>query len=201
MIPTKKILCGYSILCYNKQGDSMGLICKSLRRDEFKNIIKKEIHTIQVNNDSFEGTVSLMKILDVQEPMIVSYPTYKVTILDKNYQWLQFAPKGENWWLTVLYDDSGNLIESYFDITKQNIFEDELNPTFIDMRLDVVLSKDRESQILDEDELKEALDEKLITKEEYEFAFFLAKSIIQGYNRNKAKYYEFIDRYYQELQK
>lgn len=179
----------------------MGLICKSLRRDEFKNIIKKEIHTIQVNNDSFEGTVSLMKILDVQEPMIVSYPTYKVTILDKNYQWLQFAPKGENWWLTVLYDDSGNLIESYFDITKQNIFEDELNPTFIDMRLDVVLSKDRESQILDEDELKEALDEKLITKEEYEFAFFLAKSIIQGYNRNKAKYYEFIDRYYQELQK
>lgn len=183
-----------------KIGDLMGLVHKSLRRDEFNRILKKEIQTIQVEDEGFKGTISLMTILEVSEPMVVSYPTYQVTILDQKYQWLQLAPKDDNWWLTVLYDDLGNLIESYFDITKQNDFEDEDNPTFIDMRLDVVISKERGAIILDEDELKEALEEKLITKEEYELAFFLAKSIIQGYNRNKAKYYAFIDRYYQKLQ-
>lgn len=174
---------------------------KSLNRDEWKSIIKKKINTIKVKENYFDGVVSLMTILEVSQPTVVSYPSYQITIVDKGYQWLQFAPRGENWWLTVLYDNLGNLIESYFDITKQNDFADEENPTFIDMRLDVVLSKDRDPLILDEEELKEALEEKLITKEEYEFAFFLAKNIIQGYNRNKAGYYAFIDCFYQKLQK
>ena len=179
----------------------MGLVAKSLRRDEFKAIRKKEIKTIQVKEHYFEGTISLMTILEVSQPVVITYPTYKITILDKNYQWLQFAPKNENWWLTVLYDERNNLIESYFDITKENFFEDEANPTFIDMRLDVIISEARGTRILDEDELKEALIEKNITKEEYDLAFNLAKSIIQGYNRNKAKYYAFVDCFYHKLQK
>lgn len=179
----------------------MGLARKSLHRDEWKSITKKKIKTIQVKENYFDGVVSLMTILEVSQPMVISYPSYQITIVDKDYQWLQFAPRGKNWWLTVLYDNFGNLIESYFDITKQNDFDDEDNPTFIDMRLDVVISKDRGVLLLDEDELKEALDEKLITKEEYEFAFFLAKNIIQGYNRNEVGYYAFIERFYQKLQK
>ncbi|MDE5546592.1 MAG: hypothetical protein K2I88_03925, partial [Anaeroplasmataceae bacterium] len=65
--------------------------------------------------------------------------------------------------------------------------------------LDVILSIEREPVILDEEELKEAFDANLITKEEYELAFFVAKSIIKGYNMNKAKYYEFIDRFFKKL--
>ncbi len=179
----------------------MKLIQKSLRRDEWKTILKKEIKTIRVKDSNFEGTISLMTILEVNEPTVISYPNYKITILDKNFQWLQFAPKNANWWLTVLFDDSGNLIESYFDMSKQHNFENEDNPTFIDLFLDVVISEARGPRILDEDELKEALDEKIITKEEYDLVFNLAKSIIQGYNRNKAKYYAFVDCYYHKLQK
>ena len=179
----------------------MKILSKSLRRDEFKAIRKKEIKTIQVKEEYFNGTISLMTILEVNEPMVISHPNYKVTILDKKYQWLQFAPKNANWWLTVLYDASGSLIESYFDMTKQHNFEDENNPTFLDMFLDVVISEARGPRILDEDELKEALDEKIITKEEFDLVFNLAKNIIQGYNKNKAKYYAFVDCYYHKLQK
>ncbi|MDE6655560.1 MAG: DUF402 domain-containing protein [Anaeroplasmataceae bacterium] len=177
----------------------MSLLRKSLRRDEWKRFIKKSIKTMQVEEPEFCGTVCLLKIEEITEPLVVSYPSYTVTIADKNYRWLQFAPKNENWWLTVLYDDKEELIESYFDITKENDFEDEDNPTFIDLYLDVVFSKDREPVILDKNELKDALDNDFITFEEYELAFFVAKKIIKGYNRNKAKYYEFIDRQYNKL--
>ena len=179
----------------------MILKLRSLRRDEWKSITQKNTKSLKIEEEGFVGTIGLLTIEEIEKPLVVSYPKYNVTIADKGYKWLQFAPKNENWWLTVLYDDKDNLIESYFDITKSNDFEDEDNPTFIDMFLDVVFSKEREPVILDEDELKQALDEKLITKQEYEFAFFLAKSIIKGYNRNKAKYYAFIDRFYQKLRK
>ena len=177
----------------------MRLKLRSLRRDEWKSILQKSMKSLKVEEEGFCGTIGLLTIEEIEKTLIVSYPKYNVTIADKGYHWLQLAPKNENWWLTVLYDDQDTLIESYFDITKSNDFEYEDNHTYIDMFLDVVFSKEREPVILDEDELKQALDEKLITNQEYEFAFFVAKSIIKGYNKNKAKYYAFIDRFYQKL--
>lgn len=177
----------------------MNFVCKSLKRDEWSRFTKKNIKSIRVEEEGFIGTIGLLTIEEVKEPLLVTYPTYSITIVDKNYRWLQFAPKNENWWLTVLFDDKEQLIESYFDITKINNFDDEDNPTFIDMFLDVILAKERDPIILDEEELKEALDNNLITKEEYDFAFLVAKNIIKGYNKNKAKYYAFIDRYYKKL--
>ncbi|MCM1131249.1 MAG: DUF402 domain-containing protein [Roseburia sp.] len=178
----------------------MELVHKSLRRDELKRFVKKSIKSLRVDEKGFCGTIGLLIIEEIEKPLIVTYSNYKVVVADKNYRWLQFAPKNENWWLTVLFDDKDNLIESYFDIAKINSFADEDNPTFLDMFLDVTLSKDREPVILDEDELKMALNQNLITNHEYEFAFFVAKNIIKGYNKNKAKYYAFVDRYYEKLQ-
>ncbi|MDE7106216.1 MAG: DUF402 domain-containing protein [Anaeroplasmataceae bacterium] len=177
----------------------MALIRKSIRRDEWDIFTKKRIKTLRVDEQGFCGTVCLLTMEKLKKPLIVSYEDYQITIADTDYKWLQFAPKNENWWLTVLFDREDHLIESYFDITKENNFENEDNPTFLDMYLDVVISEDRGIQILDEDELKEALNNNFITNQEYEFAFFVAKKIIKGYNRNKAKYYEFILRHYQEL--
>lgn len=185
-------------LCKSR-GDRLNFACKSLKRDEWSRFTKKNIKSIRVEEEGFIGTIGLLTIEEVKEPLLVTYPTYSITIADKNYRWLQFAPKNENWWLTVLFDDKEQLIESYFDITKINNFDDEDNPTFIDMFLDVILAKERDPIILDEEELKEALDNNLITKEEYDFAFLVAKNIIKGYNKNKAKYYAFIDRYYKKL--
>lgn len=178
----------------------MKLIQRSLRRDEWKEIKKKEIRLRKIENEHFCGMVSQMKILEVEEPVIIPNRKKPICIADKNYVWLQFAPKNEHWWLTVLYDDKKNVVESYFDITKENNFTNEDNPTFIDMFLDVVLSLDEKPKLLDEDELEEALLEKLITKKEYDLAFLVAKQIIEDYNKNISKYYEFINFYYELLQ-
>ncbi len=177
----------------------MKLGIKSLQRSEMERITKKEVNILKVDNEIFKGTVCLLKIIDINAPLIVPSPIGKVRILDKNYRWLQFAPKNENWWLTVMYDDDENIIESYFDITKENNFVNEDDPFFIDMKLDVAIPKRTEASLLDEDELFKALEEKLITQEEYDLAYKTANDIVKKYSENKDKYYEFIDYYSQKL--
>lgn len=178
----------------------MRLIKRSLQRDEWKEIKSKEITIKKIDDKNFCGTICLMKILEIEEPVVITGRSRPICIADKNYVWLQFAPKDQHWWLTVLYDDHHNLLESYFDITKESDFQNEDNPTFIDMFLDIVFSPNEKPKLLDEDELEEALLTNLITKKEHDLAFLVAKQIIEDYNRNISEYYEFVHFYFELLQ-
>ena len=125
----------------------------------------------------------------VESPLSEDSPIGKITVADNNFKNLIFAPKGENWWLTVIFDNQDNLIESYFDITRTNDFSNPENPYFVDMKLD---ANGHEAAIMDEDELKEVYEHGLITKEDYENAYNIANKIISTYNLHKKDYYKFI---------
>lgn len=177
----------------------MELGIKSLDRNEMTRILEKKIKTIEVHENFFNGMISLLTFLEITDPLYVPSPIGKnVCIIDKNYKWLQFAPKNQNWWLTIMYDENNNIIESYFDITKENIFKDN-NPYFIDMKLDVVIPKNSEPIIIDQEELEEILTEKIITLEEYKLAIDIANNIIDNYNNNKELYYKFIEDCFNKL--
>ena len=177
----------------------MELGIKSLQRNEMERVTKKEVNILKVDTKIFKGTICFFKIIDIKAPLIVPSPIGKILIADKNYRWLQFAPKNKNWWLTIMYDENEEIVESYFDITKENNFTKEEDPFFIDMKLDVSIPGRTEASCLDEDELLRALEEKLITQDEYNLAYRTANDIIQKYSENKDMYYEFIDYYYQKL--
>ena len=165
---------------------------RDLRRNDWKRITKKEVIVEDEKNEFFEGKVCYLDMQLVESPLSVDSPTGKVTIADNNYKNLIFAPKGENWWLTVMFDDQDNLIESYFDITRTNDFSNPENPYFVDMKLDVCISNGYEPTIMDEEELKEVYEHGLITKEDFENAYNIANKIIRTYNSHKEDYYEFI---------
>ena len=131
----------------------------------------------------------------VESSLSVDSPIGKVTIADNNYKNLIFAPKGQNWWLTVMFDDQDNLIESYFDITRTNNFSNLENPYFVDMKLDVCIPNGHEPTIMDREELQEIYNQGLITKEEYDNSFNIANRIISIYNANKEDYYKYIYQY------
>lgn len=177
----------------------MNLVKKSMRRDEITEILEKEYIVKELNTKEFVGTVSLMKILKVQNPFVIHHESHSFTILNDNYYWLQLAPRNDNWWLTIMYDENHNMIENYFDITKENDFTDPLNPTFIDMRLDVTISKERGVKLLDEDELEEALQDKLISEYEYKLAYEVSNQIIQKYLENPEAYYAVIQTLFQQF--
>lgn len=121
-----------------------------------------------------EGKICFLNMINVSSSLSVDSPI----IANDGFKNLIFAPKNKNWWLTVMFDNKNNLIESYFDITKENNFDDESNPYFIDMKLDVCIPFKYKHYIMDEDELKEALNLNLITDEEYNKAYNTAIKII-----------------------
>ena len=179
----------------------MELYNKSLNRDEFTIITKKNNKSMIVDSEEFCGTIGYLKMLDVKKTGIVKTNFGEIIVADKGYVWLQFAPKNKHHWITVMFDDNGKLIQIYFDITKENIFDDETNPYFIDMKLDVVIIADNDPYVIDQDELEEALKENLITVDEYNLALKEADEIISNYNKNKKDFLNIIKKYYKKIEK
>ena len=172
---------------------------RDLKRDDWARVTDKTVKIINYRNDYFDGKICLLKMNSVTSPLEVDSPLGKVTIADNNYKNLIIAPKNKNWWLTVMYDDKNNLIESYFDISKLNNFHNEENPFFIDMKLDVCIPNGHEPSIMDDEDLKEVLFAGMITEDDYKMAYEVANKIIEFYNKHKMEYTAFINKMFNDL--
>ena len=177
----------------------MELRIRDLKRDDWKRILEKNVFIEDIKNDYMEGKVCFLNMIKVLSPLEVDSPKGRVIIADDGYKNLIFAPKNQNWWLTVMFDEKGKLIQSYFDITKENVFIDEFNPYFVDMKLDVCIPNGDKPYLMDEDELEEVLRLNLITEDEYNIAYDTAHKIIDIFKKNESSYYEFIWSYYNKF--
>jgi hypothetical protein len=91
---------------------------------------------------------------------------------------LEYVASGGNISVTItgsvgisMYDGEGKIIEWYFDITKANGVDEDGKPYYDDLFLDLVLLPDGQVITLDEDELLEALNNGIITREDYDLAY------------------------------
>ena len=78
-----------------------------------------------------------------------------------------------------MYNEKRECVQYYIDITEKNVIDDYENSYFYDIFLDIVLLPSGEIFLLDEDELKEALDNKIITKAQYDNAYSEANRIMK----------------------
>lgn len=177
----------------------MELERKTLGRGEWNRMEKTRLRVEAVEESGFCGAVGLLYIEAVTRPLVVSTPTGVMCIADAGYRWLQFAPRGQHWWLTVLVDREDRLLESYFDITRENEFTEPQNPCFYDMKLDVTIAPGGQPRVLDEEELAEALKLGVIAPEEYALALDTARRIICWYGQHADEYYETLTRLYARL--
>ena len=131
---------------------------RDMRRTDWKRITKRRYFSRE-EADIFgsAGRISLTLIDEVTGPLTVHYKSRAVLIADAGYSWFQAAVPGARWWLTAMFDECDRLIQIYFDITGGSRFDDPENPTFEDMYLDIVVSADGSIEVVDRDELDEAL--------------------------------------------
>lgn len=88
----------------------------------------------------------------------------------------------------MFINNEKHIILYYFDITKKNGFDKEINtPYYEDLYLDVIL-KNNNIIVLDEDELETALKEKNINKDEYELAINKKNQLIKSLKSNTNKF-------------
>lgn len=137
----------------------------------------------RIEEEYFKGYVCLMKIRDVKKPLTIDDDGFTACVLDSNYKWLGIYPDNENYAITVIFNDKGNLIEWYFDIVKMNGIENGI-PYIDDLYLDLVVTPKGRFILVDEDELKEALENKDITKNDYDMAYQVTQKLKSKYENN-----------------
>ena len=120
----------------------------------------------------------LLDIDAVREPLTVRSVLREAVIADAGYTWLQLSPDRGGWWLTVMYDQNGDLVQYYFDITLRNFIAEDGEPRFVDLYLDVVMDPAGYWALLDQDELCEARNLQNITESEYRTALERAAYVI-----------------------
>ena len=131
----------------------------------------------------YRGKVSLLKILDITAPLIRSYEGHEVLLADTGYYWLQLAIHGSHAWFTVMFDETGKLIQIYVDVTAGNDAQKE-NPTFHDLYLDYVVHGSKIYE-LDRDELEAAYHAAAISQDQYETALAAGERIYEALERNR----------------
>ena len=152
---------------------------------------KTEHKIISVEEKYFKCDIYFYRFIDVKNKIII--PNGKC-IMDNNYKWLEFYDYNSKIKLTAIYDENNKIIEWYFDIAKK-IGKENGVPYEDDLYLDVVVTPEGKIKLLDEDELKDALNRMEITNTEYKNAYKEANKLIDRLTNQKDKLKEFTDKY------
>ena len=143
------------------------------------------------DDDNFKGDVSYYNFKDADIKIVT--PKGK-SIVDNNYKLLGFYDYNSKIKLSAFYNDNNELIEWYFDVAKNIGFENG-SPYEDDLYLDVILRPNGKILLLDEDELKSALEESKITKEDFDLAYFEANKLMKLLDGKENKLKDFTDKF------
>lgn len=157
---------------------------KDMKRTDWARVLRKEETARDFLHDGKQARVSLTILRELTAPLTIPYASGDILIADRDYSWLQAAVKDGFVWLTAMYDSHGGLVELYFDITGGNRFDDPENPCFRDMYLDIMVAGDV-MEVLDRDELDEALEQGDITRQEYDHAQTVCRELYTYLQANR----------------
>ncbi|SFM18499.1 hypothetical protein SAMN03159341_11988 [Paenibacillus sp. 1_12] len=153
---------------------------KCADRPDWLRILEKEYKQLYVNDDSYRGYITYLHLRKVREPLLVTYDTKDICIVDDGFKWLMYFPQESGYSVTTTFDSHGNIVQWYFDIIKNQGLTNEGIPYIDDLYLDLVLLPDGTLYVLDEDELGEALDAKEISKHDFDNANVILSDLIES---------------------
>lgn len=155
---------------------------KIISKTYLKDVNKYNLKICFDNNDYY---IVSKKIIDISEPFIL--PDGRC-LINNGYYIIELLPIKENYAMRVFFNDKKERLEYYFDITKENGMDELSNiPYYDDLYLDVTV-RDNNIKILDEDELIDALNNKAITKEEYNLAIETKDKLIESIKSKSNRY-------------
>ena len=154
---------------------------------------KKEILSNFVKNPDVVCTHSIIKLGSKPETysaLITFLPGSRglesevngrmICLAGAGYKWLMYLPMDEYWCLSTYYTPDDVLIGWYFDISRRNFLDENGMPCIDDIFLDIAISSDGQIATLDADELQDALDENVITIQDYNHAYYIHNQIINS---------------------
>lgn len=177
---------------------SIQIETKYLDRRGWQRVTDSSFAWMELHAPALDGAAGLIQIKTVTAPLAVRDLDRMVTIADDGYCWLQVAPTGQRWWLTVMYDRDLRPLQYYFDITRENFIQGA-DSRFEDLMLDVVLFSDGVCGLMDRDELDAALAAGNITPEEHRMACETARELLENVPRRAEELAAFCLRVLEDL--
>lgn len=133
-------------------------------------------YQIMLYLDEDDCYISVKKLIKVDEKFIIAD---NLCVMDDGYYVLELVPKGENYAMRLFFDNNRKPLEYYFDICKNNGLDVKtLVPFYDDLYLDITVLDDKVN-ILDKDELDQALIEGDITEEDYELTMRVKEQLLE----------------------
>ena len=128
--------------------------------------------------------ITIKKYLSMSDKFVIN----NTTLLDNNYYLVEITPLKEKYNIRFYVDDKLNIIDYYIDITYENGIKYKI-PYYVDLYLDIIHYPDTgEVTFYDEDELKSALDNKLISKKDYNMAYKVGNKLLKEIQNKTNKY-------------
>lgn len=170
-------------------------------RYDWKRITKKTYKETFISTTQFKGYISLFAMNEVLEPLYMKYEGRTVCIADKGYSWMQHFPDGKRFSVTTVFNAENQVVQWYIDICKQNGYCDVNGPWMDDLFLDLIVLPTGEVIEKDIEELEVALNDHLISIQDYEQAWSDFKEIITLINANQFDIFELTYKHFDELSK
>ncbi len=110
-------------------------------------------------------------------------------LIDDNYYIVEIIPKNEKYAMRIFINDKKEILEYYFDISLGNGIDKETGiPYYDDLFTDVIIQKDGKIEILDENELAEALNKGEISNDDFNLANETTKNLVKSIKENSNQY-------------
>lgn len=170
------------------------------RRND-KNIIAKRFVISNSTDCFFKGKIGLIILDEIQRQFIAKRPSGKSeTVIDNGFKILTYFPESGAYCCTVMINKENQILQWYFDILKDDPKFDGDIPYGEDMFLDVILTPMGEYYMIDEDDLGEALKNKVITHDDFVKAYESANLVKELAKNRFDKLYKFTKNSIEKLQ-
>ena len=137
-------------------------------------------------SDELDYYASIKKIVKRNKPFIISNGD---CLIDNNYSMIEILPKNENYSMRAYFNEKNEILQYYFDISGGNgLDQDTLIPYYDDLYLDVIYCNG-EIQLIDYNELEEALQDGTIDEEKFNLANKTADNLINELKNGTNKYF------------
>lgn len=138
----------------------------------------KQRHYVQeqVENEVFQGQVTLLQLIEVASPLDVKYGDETFRIADAGYVWIQQFPSDAHYAVTSMFDASAQLVQTYIDICLRTGMENG-RVYWDDLFLDLIAMPSGEVLLVDADELEVAREQETVSQADYALAWAEAKQL------------------------
>ena len=171
--------------------------------DKWVDVRKKQVREVTdmdvtiIKDEDLNAYITLKEIKDLTKPHLIPVNGNWIKKLDKNFTILEYTPLDELYNVRIHINDKLEVLEYYFDIILENKIENvkgKFIPFYNDLYLDVIYYQEAATKsssfiILDDrDELKDALKQGKIDKEQYDLAYNVANKLMEELKKGNNKF-------------